>query len=319
MHVAVVSTGGTIAMAAEQGGASPDLSGADLVNSVPGLEAVADVSVHDQSNLPSAHFTVESLLDLVEQIRTLDSDPTVDGIVVTQGTDVMEESAYFVDLCYDGDTPVAFTGAMRNPSLASPDGPGNLLSSAKVLTHDHASGTLVVFNDRILPARDGLKAHSMNLDTFRSPEFGPLGVVEEDRVVWRRTPVDPDPTFDPPLDAEAFPDSVHAVTVTMDMPPAQIRAARDADGLCLAATGAGHVPTRILPALEELREDEVPIVVTTRCQEGRLARDTYGFRGSEVTLRELGCRFSDLPLAKTRVKTLVALAADALDVAFDQP
>jgi len=320
MHVAVVSTGGTIAMAPDQSdGASPELTGADLVDSVPGLEAVADVSVHDLSNLPSAHFTVETMLDIVEKLRALAADPDVDGVVVTQGTDVMEESAYFLDLCYDGGTPVAFTGAMRNPTLASPDGPANLLASAKTATDPDASGVVVVFNDRVLHARDVVKTNSTNLDTFRSPEFGPLAVVEEDRVTWRRRPVDPDPTFDPPLDPDAFPDAVHAVTVTVDMPPAQIRAAADASALCLAATGAGHVPTTILPALEELREADVPVVATTRCYEGRLLRDTYGFRGSEATLRELGCQFSDLPLPKTRVRTMLALAADRLDDAFDQP
>ena len=321
MHVAVVSTGGTIAMAESdaEGGASPELTGADLVASVPGLETVADVTVHDVSNLPSAHFTVETMHEIAATVADLDADDDVDGAVVTQGTDVLEELAYFLDLCYDGDTPVAVTGAMRNPSLASPDGPANLLASARAVIDAGTGdgGVYVVFNDRVLPARDAVKTNSMNADTFRSPEFGPLAVVEEHRVVWRRRSVDPDPTFDP--DPDALTNDVHAVTVTVDTPPAQIRAAADSAALCLAATGAGHVPTTVLPALEDLRDAGVPVVATTRCPEGRLARDTYGFRGSERTLRELDAYFGDLPLPKTRIRTIVALAADRLDDAFDRP
>lgn len=320
MTIAVVSTGGTIAMASDQeDGASPELSGADLVAAVPGLGDVADVTIRDVANLPSAHFTVDQMMEIVDVVRDLDADPEVDGVVVTQGTDVLEESAYFVDLCYDGETPVAFTGAMRNATMASPDGPGNLLASARTVTDPGASdaGVLAVFNDRVLPAREVRKTHSTVLDTFRAPEFGPLAVVEEGRVTWRRRPVNPDSTFDPA--PGKLTNDVHAVTVTVDMTPAQLRAAADSAALCIAVTGAGHIPTTIIPAIEDLRDRGVPVVATTRCTEGRLARDTYDFSGSEQTLRELGCLFGDLPLAKIRVRTIVALAADALDEAFDSP
>ena len=103
------------------------------------------------------------------------------------------------------------------------------------------------------------------------------------------------------------------------MSDSAIRAARDAPALCLAATGAGHIPPGIIPALEDLREDGVPIVATTRCPEGRLARRTYDFPGSEATLRRLDCHFSDRNLQKTRIETIVALAAGSLDEAFVHP
>lgn len=320
MSIAVISTGGTIASTNDSGGdASPELTGSDLVDAVPGLGDVAEIVTEDFSNVPSPHFTVEQMYDLTERIRAYNEDSSVDGVVITQGTDILEESAYFVDCCYGGKTPVVFTGAMRNPTLASPDGPGNMLASVRTAKSDEARGlgALVVFNDRIAAARDVTKMNSMNPDTFRSPEFGPLATVDENRVHWQRRPIDRTPNYD--LERAALDNDVRALTTTADMSDHAIRAAADAPALCLAATGAGHIPPGIIPALEDLREEGVPIVATTRCPEGRLARRTYDFPGSEATLRRLGCHFSDRNLQKTRIKAIVALAADSLDEAFVRP
>lgn len=320
MTVTVVSTGGTIASTESAGGgAEPELSADALVGAVPGLSDVAEVETLDFSNVPSPHFAVGDMHGLVGTVESLDDEPEVEGVVVTQGTDILEESAYFVECCYDGATPVVFTGAMRNPSLAGPDGPANLLASVRTALSGGAAeaGVTVCFNDRVHAAADVTKVHSMNPDTFRSPEFGPLAAVDEDRVTWRRERRPEGPTFDP--DPDALTSDVHAVTATADMPPAQVEAAGGSAALCLAATGAGHIPPGIIPALETLRDDGVPLVATTRCPEGRLARDTYGFRGSEATLQELGCYYSPHNLQKTRIRTIVALAAGRLDEAFDRP
>jgi L-asparaginase len=320
MPIAVISTGGTIASTNDpDGDASPELTGSDLVGAVPGLADVAEIVTEDFSNVPSPHFTVERMYDLTERVRTYDEDSSVDGVVITQGTDILEESAYFLDCCYGGETPVVFTGAMRNATLASPDGPGNMLASVRTVKNDgvRGLGALVVFNDRVAAARDVTKMNSMNPDTFRSPEFGPLATVDEDRVHWQRRPVDRTPNYD--LERAALNNDVRALTTTADMSDSAIRAARDAPALCLAATGAGHIPPGIIPALEDLREDGVPIVATTRCPEGRLARRTYDFPGSEATLRRLDCHFSDRNLQKTRIETIIALAAGSLDEAFVHP
>ncbi|WP_248895849.1 asparaginase [Haloplanus halobius] len=317
MTVAVVSTGGTIASTEEQGGdAAPDLSGAELVAAVPSLDDVALRTV-EFSTIPSPHFTVEQMVDLATLVGDLDADPEVDGIVVTQGTDVLEETAYFLDLCYDGTTPVAVTGAMRNPSLPSPDGPANLLASVRTVLDADATGrgVLVVFAGRVLPAREATKTHSQMVDTFACPEFGPLGIVEEEAVTWRRRAENPDPTFDP--DPRRITNDVAAVYVTVDASASHLSAHADASAVCLAVTGAGHVNEPIADALADLRSAGVPVVVTSRCPQGRLARSTYDFRGSERTLQRLGCRFSDLNLQKTRIRTIVAQAADRLDDAFD--
>jgi L-asparaginase len=319
MTVVVISTGGTIASTEDDDGATPSLTGSDLVEAIPGVAAEAEIQILDFATIPSPQFTVSRMYDLVTTIRDVAADDDVEGIVVTQGTDTLEEVSYFVDLCYDGDVPIVFTGAMRHPSLPSPDGPINLLASVRVAASDRANefGTLVAFNDRVYPARDVTKTHSMNVDTFRSPEFGPLGTVDEDRVTWRRELSTSDVTYD--LDPAALTNDVVAVTVTADMPVGRLADADDAAAVCLATMGAGHVPETLVDPLADLRAADVPVVATTRSPEGRLARNTYGFRGSESTLRDLGCQFSDLNLQKTRIKTIVALAAGEFDAAFERP
>lgn len=176
---------------------------------------------------------------------------------------------------------------------------------------------LVTFNGRVHAAREVTKTNTTNVDTFRSPEFGPLAAIDESRVTWRRRAQRIDPVLDP--DPDRLTADVHAVTATLEMPPAQVEAAHDAAALCLAATGAGHVPPSIIPALDSLRERDVPVVVTSRCHEGRLARSTYDFEGSERTLIDLGCYFSDLVLQKARIATVVGRAAGELDAVFDRP
>ena len=320
MSITVVSTGGTIASTEDEGGdATPDLTGADLVAAVPALESVAEVEVHEFASVPSQQLRIDQLYELTALVHELDADPSVEGVVVTQGTNALEESAYFTDLCYDGSTPVVFTGAMRNPSMTSPDGPANLLAAVRTAADDRAGemGVLVTLNDRVLAAREVTKAHSMNVDTFRDPEFGPLATVDEDRIAWRRRPLNPDPTMDP--DPEALTEDVRCVTATVGMTDTLLRACGDSAGVVLATMGPGHVPTTIVEALRDLRDDGLPVFVTTRSHEGRLYRDRYGFAGSEHLFRELGCHFSDLPLQKTRIRAIVALAADALDEAFEHP
>lgn len=318
MTVTIVSTGGTIASTSTSGGdASPSLDADDLVAAVPALEDVASIETRVFSNVPSPHIGIDRMYDLVTTLRELDAADHVDGIVVTHGTDSMEETATFVDLVYDGDATVVFTGAMRNPSLPSPDGPNNVLGSVRVAAAvDPPHNVFVALNDRVHLPRTVTKVHTMNPDTFRSPEFGPIGVVDEDRIVWngrsaRSQQYDVDP--------DALTNDVHALTITADMPPEQVELARGAAGLVIATMGAGHVPPEVVPPLQDVADSGVPIVATSRSPEGRLARETYGFHGSEQTLQDIGCYYSELNLQKARIKTIVALASGSLDDAFPRP
>jgi L-asparaginase len=320
MTVALISTGGTIASTDDSGNdASPELEASALIEAIPEIGQVSDIQTHDFANIPSAHLSIDQVYDLVQLIKKLDNNTSINGIVITQGTDVLEETSYFVDLCYDGDTPVAFTGAMRNPSLPSPDGPTNVMNSVRVVANDvpDAINVVVVFNDRVHAARSVTKVHSMNVDTFRSPEFGPLAAIDENRVHWVRSPLVMDETFNP--DPEALTNDVFVAFVGLDASARQFRMAKEADGLCIATTGAGHVPPRVVPELRSLIDHGVTCVAATRCLEGRLAQSTYDFEGSERSLREVGAYFSDETIQKTRIKLIVALASDAINEAFSRP
>jgi len=317
--IAVISTGGTIASTEDSGGdASPELTGDDLIASVPGLNDGTKLATEDFSNVPSAHFTVEQMYDLAKLVKELDRTAEIEGVVVTQGTDVLEESAYFVDRCYDGETPVVFTGAMRTPLMASPDGPANLLTAVRTAESEGARdrGTLVAFNDRIHAARHVTKTNSMNLDTFRSPEFGPLAIRDESTIRWQ---MQTDRTAAVDLDPDALTNDVAALTVTADMHPSQIPDPAACTAVVLAATGAGHVPPKTVDPLDALSEADVPVVATTRCPEGRLAVDTYDFPGSEQTLQELGAYYSDRNLQKARIETIVGFASGRLEDVLYHP
>jgi L-asparaginase len=315
MVVVILSTGGTIASTSESGDeAAPTLDAEDIIDEVPEIDTVAPIRTRNFSNLPSPHIGIDRMNTLVTTLSELDADPEVDGVVVTHGTDSLEETALFADLCYTGDTTVVFTGAIRNPDLPSPDGPINVLGSVRVAAaSDPPHNVFLVMNDRIHLPRTVTKANSMNVDTFRSPEFGPVGTIAEDRLAWRFRPVQTD-KYD--ITPETLSSKVFAVTATAEMPPEQVTMATEGDGLCLAAMGAGHVPPEVVPALETVAEADVPIIITTRCYEGEIAESTYGFYGSERTLKEIGVYKSDLNLQKTRIKTIVALASNSLSDAF---
>lgn len=319
MTIVVISTGGTIASTEDSGGdAKPELTGSDLIASVPTLSEHIDLMTKEFSNVPSAHFTIEDMTELARLIDSYDNDDEITGVVVTQGTDVLEESAYFVDLCYNGETPVVFTGAMRNPSVASPDGPANLLTAITTADDPDARdrGVLVAFNDQIHAAREVTKTHSMRVDTFRSPEFGPLGTRDESTVRWQSR-IDRTPT--PTGDVASFPNDVGTLFVTADMPQWQVPKPSQCDGVVLAATGAGHIPPRLIDPLSRLTDADVPVVATTRCPTGRLATSTYDFEGSEATLQEMGCYYSHRNPQKARIETIVAVASGEFDEILTNP
>ena len=195
MRVVLFTLGGTIAstsapgparpaerFAAADGGVTPRLTGADLLAAVPGLDAVgAELDVHDFRQIPSSSLAISDVFALAAAIRQQVAAGAA-GVIVTQGTDTMEETAFLLDLLWDGDAPVVVTGAMRNPALAGPDGPANVLAAAYVAASPAARGRgcLVVFADEIHAARYVRKSHTTSVAAFTSPLAGPLGLVAED-------------------------------------------------------------------------------------------------------------------------------------------
>src|SRR6266540_3034847 len=186
-RVAVVFTGGTISMRFDStaGGALPMLSGAEILAQVPGLVEVAEVVTTDFSRLPGPHITPVRMLELARSVGAQLDDARVDGMVVTHGTDTLEETAYLLDLVLRSEKPVVFVGAMRNSSEPSWDGPANLRSAIRVAADPGARGlgVLVVMNDQLIAASDATKTHTESVDAFQSRDFGPLGIVDKDRII----------------------------------------------------------------------------------------------------------------------------------------
>ena len=283
-RVAVFSLGGTIAMTAQPtGGVTPTLSAGDLVAAVPGLaETGIAVEVHDFRQLPGASLSFADLLDLAAEFDRL----AVDGVVVTQGTDTIEETSYLLDLVHSGEMPIVVTGAMRNASMAGADGPANVLAAVRVAASTEARGlgAVVVFGEEVHAARWVRKTHATSPTAFTSYP-GPVGYVAEDRVrIWSR------PSGEPGVLPERRNGNVRTAVAPVGLGDdgAVLRAVGAAvDGLVVAAFGAGHVPMACVEALTELAE-RMPVILASRTGAGPVLTATYGFPGSESDLLARG-------------------------------
>ncbi|MEU0646035.1 asparaginase [Streptomyces umbrinus] len=313
-HIAVISLGGTIAMTTQtDGGATPTLSADDLIAAVPGLaDTGIHVEVHDFRRLPGASLAFSDLLELAAKVETL----AVDGVVVTQGTDTIEETAYLLDLVTTGDAPIVVTGAMRNASMAGADGPANVLAAIRVAASTEVRGTgcVVVFAEEIHAARWVRKTHATSPTAFTSYP-GPIGYVAEDRV--RITARPSAATAIDPRSA-AVPTRTAIYTVGLGDDGTLLHALGDhADGLVVAAFGAGHVPMACVDALSDLAK-RMPVVLATRTGSGPVLSKTYGFPGSESDLLGRGLiSGSTLDPIKARIllQLLLMAAADQDQIA----
>jgi L-asparaginase len=293
MTVTMFALGGTISMAGGRGGVVARLTGADLIAAIPELaEAEIPLDVVDVEAVPSANLTFAGVLAVVAAAEQAVRRGAA-GVVVTQGTDTLEETAYLVDLVWPHDAPFVLTGAMRNPTLAGPDGPANLLAAIRVAADPAATGlgALVVLADEIHAARHVRKTHATSPAAFASPDTGAIGhVVEgEVRVLTRVPRSAPLPVPDPgALDRCVVP----LYTVTFDDDGRLLRPLLDetgppTTGLVVAAFGVGHVPARLAPILGDLAA-RMPVVLTSRTGTGSVLRHTYGSVGSEADLQRRG-------------------------------
>ncbi|MGH8962367.1 MAG: asparaginase [Jatrophihabitantaceae bacterium] len=276
--------GGTISMSGHGGGAVVRLGADELLAAVPQLADLdARVDALQFRSLPSAALSFDDIVELVATAEKLDG---VDGVVVVQGTDTLEETAYLIDLLWTADTPVVLTGAMRNPSLAGPDGPANLLAAVTVAASDRfrGQGALVVFSDEVHAARFVRKTHSTSTATFASPNAGPIGhVIEGSAVALTRVERLDTHRVDGAVTAR-----VPVLSVGLDDGGELLDALADrCDGLVVAALGAGHVPPRLAEPLGALAR-RVPVVLTTRTGAGAVLSHTYGYPGSETDLLARG-------------------------------
>src|SRR5262245_13852990 len=317
-RVAVFGLGGTIAMtASDKGGVAPALSASELTSAAPGLADVGvELVVRDFRRLPGASLSFEDLRDLSREIDREISAGVV-GVVVTQGTDTIEETAYVLDLAHTSDAPVVVTGAMRNPTLAGPDGPANLLAAVQTAASAQVrgQGVVVVLADEIHAARRVRKTHSTSGTTFASPNGGALGYVVEgqprllNRLTYR--------TVVPP----STPDHqvrVALVTVSLGDDGVLLRDMTGRfDGVVVAAFGVGHVPEPMAAPLADLA-GRMPVVLASRTGAGSVLTSTYGYPGSERDLLGRGliaAGFLDPYKARVLLHTALAVGADRNTIA----
>ena len=312
--VVILSTGGTIASRydPDRGGLVPALSGSELVEAVPELAEVAQVQVEQISNIGSADMTPDIWLTLARRANEVLSSNDVTGVVVTHGTDTLEETAYFLDLTVTSSKPVIMVGSQRAASYPDTDGPRNLLNAVRVAVSPEAvdMGTLVVMNGQINAAREVTKTNTIARETFKTLEFGALGVANLGGVRFYRAPLRRQTI---PLAADMSLGRVEIVPHYAGADGRLIRALLNDDqpptlaGLVIAATGLGHVSASMHDAIQEARDRDVPVVISTRVYTGRLM-PLYAGKGKGVDLRELGCVLADnLSPQKARILLMVAL------------
>jgi L-asparaginase len=305
--VHVLFTGGTISMRVDPGtgAAVPAMSGEEIVARVTGLRKEARLTLEDYARLPGPHVTPDWMWRLRGLVAQRLADPSVDGVVLTHGTDTLEETAFLLDLTLDSDKPVVFCGAMRTVSDPGWDGPANLMTAVRTAVHPGASGrgVLVAVGEEVLAAAEATKWHTQALGAFRSPR-GPLAVLDRGQVVFQRAPFRV-----PPLRAQRLVTEVDLHIMATGVNDALIQAslARGARGIVIEATGAGNVPPAVLPGIRAAVAASVPVVVVSRCAEGRVAA-AYGYEGGGKMLRDMGAIFGqDLSGPKARIKLMAAL------------
>jgi L-asparaginase len=312
MDVHVIATGGTIASTADgdDRGAAPELSGDDLVESVPDLESLASITVETLSDRPGFDMSLSICARVAARVHEIGSE--ADGVVVTHGTDTLAETARYLDLTCDA--PVVVTGAQRRPDELGGDGPTNLRTAVRAAAHERVtSGTFVAFDEELHAASTVQKSHTRALDTFRSPDTGPIAQFTRERIHWYREPIGAERTLPLP-DPDDHPTVPIVVSASGVDGAAFLDAERRADGIVVAGTGLGNVTSGLGTAITEA---SCPVVITSRCHAGP-TEPIYGTDGGGATLAaHEHVRFAHVMPWSARVALALAISAGRISEQFD--
>ena len=303
--ILVLHTGGTISMQADATGAvvtSQENPMNHVSNPLEGIEVYA----LDFFNLPSPHIKPKHMLALYHKIK--EEADHYDGVVITHGTDTLEETAYFLDTMEIPHMPIVLTGAMRSSNELGSDGVYNYLSALRVASDDKSAdkGVLVVMNDEIHAAKYVTKTHTTNVGTFQTPTHGPLGLIMKQEILYFKT-AEPRVRFD----LEHIQGLVPIISAYAGMTDELIDMLDldHLDGLVIQAFGAGNVPKETAQKLESLLQKGIPVALVSRCFNG-IAEPVYAYQGGGVQLQESGVLFvKELNAQKARLKLLIALNA----------
>jgi L-asparaginase len=284
----ILFTGGTISMQrdAAAGGNVPAHGGEALMRLATGVERIAPVRIEDWARMPACHLDQSRLWALRERVRELAASGEVSGIVITHGTDILEETAYLLDRTLDRRIPVAITGAMRTSSDEGWDGPRNLRDAVTVAASSSSSGrgTLVVFAGRVFAGRAAVKSHATDPEAFSAPHAGPIGRVADGMVSYSSEPVAGAPPVEP---ASLHARVAHVPTVVGDQGAMLDLARGEHDGVVVEAFGSGNMPPGAVPAVRRWIEEGKPVVLASRCWWGQVA-PLYAFEGGGARTTAMG-------------------------------
>ena len=308
-RIAVIFTGGTISMEKHDQTSKAIIkeNQSDLIQNIKDELRGIELEINTYSLKPSPSITPQDMFKLAKLTENYFNDSTIDGIVITHGTDTLEETAYFLDSYLETKKPVVFTGSMRNYSELGFDGLSNLVSSILVAAHDESKkfGVLLVMNDEINAASEVTKTHTLSLDTFKSMEFGPIGIVEQDNVLYYR-----DRHF---KDTKVKPE--HVVS-EVEIIKSYAGASSDilnfvisngVKGIVIEALGRGNLPPTMIPGIKNAIDKGIPVLITSRCPKGRVL-DSYGYEGGGHQLKNIGCIFTkNINSQKARIRLMLVL------------
>ena len=307
--VQFIATGGTIAMKIDpvKQAPVPAISGEDLLATVPDVAKYATIRVNSVSNVPSDYMDPPRWVELTKVVQEALDRPEVSGVIVSHGTDTLEETAFWLDLTVKSDKPVTLIGAQRNASASDFDGPRNLLNAVRISVDEQSKnkGVMLAMNNQINSARYVRKTHTANVETFNSGDFGFLGEVYPDRVMFANSPVR----------------RQHIALTTNEMPQVEIfpmyggaegtalRSAvdRGVKGVVVQALGMGNMNVSMFEGVKYAISKQVPVVISTRVYNGRVLPN-YGFEGGGKTVADAGAVMADdLSPQKARILLMLSL------------
>lgn len=311
--VGIIFTGGTISMKIDPqtGGAIPYLSGNEIIKLIPHIQDHAELEIYDFGKYPGPHMTLDLMMQLKNVTKQFLDREDIAGVVITHGTDTLEETAYLLDLTLNSSKPVVLTGAMKNASEENWDGEKNLIDSITVAISPNCTdlGVLVCLNGEINAASEVSKIFSDEVESFKSLDFGSLGFVSKNRVIINQLPRKREY-----IPSDKIEKDIDIILVHADMSEKFFRFSADsgAKGLVVEALGVGNVPPKVYDGIAYVREKKIPVVLTSRCPAGE-TMDIYSYYGAGKWLKKIGVIFADYlngQKAKIKLGLLLGLGLD---------
>jgi L-asparaginase len=307
-NILIVFTGGTFSMKIDEKtkSAVPFYHGEELLKIIPDINKLANISVYEFGNYPGPHVTPELMLELSKKVKNFIESGNYDGVIITHGTDTLEETAYFLDLTIKTEYPIVLIGAMKTSSEPDWDGPRNLIDAIHICSNANSRGmgVLVCLNGEINAASEVTKTHTEDVETFHSLDFGALGFVDRGRVVYNRLPRKLEIIITDKINS-----NVDLIKVCAGMNEKFFKFSADSkvDAVVVEAMGVGNVPPATFEGIKYILEKNIPVVLTSRCPAGETL-DIYGYPGAGRWLKEAGVIFSDyLNGQKARIKLIICL------------